>query len=153
MTLQASCAEAEISSKQDCGSVSDQSLRELLRRVLGAVQDGRHTLKATVGQEEVCNSPVSLQVAPGAPCLSASVLDESALTSAAAGQACAMSLRTCNAFGTPLSRGGAPLTAAFGSDGVLSIACFLPIYSGFIWATLILANQRWRLLAGCGRCP
>lgn len=112
------------------------------------MQVGQHTLKAMVGDEEVCNSPLSLQIVPGAPCLSASVLDESALTSATAGQTCTLTLRACNAFGAPLSRGGAPLTAAFCSDGVFSIACLLRTsgHPDFVY------HQLW-ILAGMQKMP
>ena len=68
---------------------------------------------------EVSNSQLSVEVVPGPACLSASALDESALMSAVAGQACTARLCACNAYGAPLSRGGAPLTAAVGSDGKL----------------------------------
>ena len=85
------------------------------------MQVGQHTLKATVNHEEICNSPLSLCVVPGALRLSASVLDESALTSATAGQTCTAHLSARNAFGARVSGGGAPLTAAFGSDGACSM--------------------------------
>ena len=73
-----------------------------------------------MNHEEILNSPLLLELIPGAPCLSASVLDESVLTSVVAGQTCTACLSACNAFGAPLKCGGAPLTAAFGSDGASS---------------------------------
>ncbi len=84
-------------------------------------------LRATLNHEEVGGSPLSLNVVPGAPCLSASVMEESALMSAVAGQTCTACLRACNAFGTPLSSGGAPLIAAVGLDGASIAASSLDI--------------------------
>ena len=90
--------------------------------MFGAMQVGQHTLKATVNHEEICNSPLSSHVVPGAPRLCASVLDESALTSAVAGQTCTARLSARDAFGARVSGGCAPLTAAYGSDGMSSTA-------------------------------
>lgn len=89
------------------------------------MQVGQHTLKATVNHEEICNSPLSLHIVPGAPRLSASVLDESALTSATAGKTCTARLSARNAFGARVSGGGAPITAAYGSDGAFSMTSLL----------------------------
>ncbi len=86
------------------------------------MQVGQHTLTATVNHVEACNSPQSLHVVPGAPQLSASMFDELALTSAVAGQTCTARLSACNAFGARVSGGGAPLAAAYGSDGMSSTA-------------------------------
>ena len=91
----------------------------------GALQVGKHMIKATLDHEEIGPSPMSLEVIPGAPCLSASVLDEAALASAVAGQTCAARLSVCNAYGAPLGCGGAPLTAAVCVDGTFTLSSFL----------------------------
>ena len=109
------------------------------------MQVGQHTLKATVDHEEICNSPQALHVVPGAPCLSASGLDESALTSAAAGQTCTARLSACNAFGARVSSGGAPLTAAYGSSGASSTT---PLLSPFRQIGLEVPHGKGP--AGCG---
>ena len=67
--------------------------------------------------EEIGGSPLAMHVVPGAPCLSASMLDESLLTSAVAGQPCIALLRACNAYGAPLKTGFVALTAALQIDG------------------------------------
>lgn len=80
---------------------------------------GAHTLRAMLDHKEVAGSPLAVRVMPSVPCLSASVLDESALLSAVAGQPCAALLSTRNAFGAPLRSGAAALTAAINVKGVL----------------------------------
>ena len=67
--------------------------------------------------EEINGSPLAMHVVPGAPCLNASMLDESPLTSAVAGQPCITLLRACNAYGAPLKTGSAALIAALQLDG------------------------------------
>ena len=67
--------------------------------------------------EETNGSPLAMHVVPGAPCLSASILDESLLTSAVAGQPCSALLHACNAYGAPLKTGCAALIAALHIDG------------------------------------
>ena len=67
--------------------------------------------------EEISASPLAMHVVPGAPCLNASMLDESPLSSAVAGQPCSALLRACNAYGAPLKTGCTALTAALHIEG------------------------------------
>ena len=70
--------------------------------------------------EEISASPLAMHVVPGAPCLNASMLNESPLSSAVAGRPCTTLLRACNAYGAPLNTGCARLTAALHIDGECS---------------------------------
>ncbi len=76
-----------------------------------------HTIYAHIDHEAVDGSPLVIEAKPGAPCLAASQIDESALTSAVAGEHCAVLLTTFNEFGDTITKGGAVITATLMSHG------------------------------------
>lgn len=87
------------------------------------VQAGLHTIYAHIDHEAVEGSPLVLDAKPGAPCLAASRLNESALTSAVAGEHCSVLLTAFNEFGDPINDGGAVITATLMSHGKISFLC------------------------------
>lgn len=70
-----------------------------------------------IDHEAVEGSPLQLEAQPGAPCLAASRVDESALMSAVAGEPCFVKLTAFNEFGQPIGAGGAIMTAALMCHG------------------------------------
>ena len=83
----------------------------------GVTQAGVHMIYAHIDHEAVDGSPLVIEAKPGAPCLAASQIDESALTSAVAGEHCAVLLTTFNDFGDAITEGGAVITATLMSHG------------------------------------
>lgn len=81
------------------------------------IQAGVHTIYAHIDHEAVDGSPLVIDARPGAPCLAASRMDESALMSAVAGEHCSVLLTAFNEFGDAITHGGAVITAMLVSHG------------------------------------